>query len=243
MTTARLIKNLLRLVFRRTATLAGGPWSGRSWQRAGSYGSADPAAMAARCRRDLAAARAERQRRVADLLRYGNAREVLVAREAAAPPGAEKESLRRSLARLDETLTAWFEELDRLEARIAALDSDLAFYAALAGEEVGASPGGASGNSGGNSGGNPGGNPGGASGGAGRERARPTHDAELARHLAALGLSAMPANLPELKAAYRSRLKAVHPDLGPQTDPRAATEATAAATVAFAELRKRFVRT
>ncbi|MCW2244297.1 J domain-containing protein [Azospirillum canadense] len=237
MTTARLIKNLLRLVFRRTATLAGGPWSGRSWQRTNSYGSADPAAMAARCRRDLAAARAERQRRVADLLRYGNAREVLVAREAAAPPGAEKESLRRSLARLDETLTAWFEELDRLEARIAALESDLAFYAALAGEEVGASASGASGNSGGN----PGGASGGASGGTGRERARPAHDAELARHLAALGLSAMPANLPELKAAYRSRLKAVHPDLGPQTDPRAATEATAAATVAFAELRKRFI--
>ncbi|MBP2295484.1 J domain-containing protein [Azospirillum rugosum] len=230
MATARLIRNLLRLVFRRSATLAGDAWTGRSWRREGSYGSADAAAMAARCRRELAAARAERQSRVADLLRYGEAREVLVAREAAAPPGAEKEALRRSLSRLDDTLTAWFEELDRLEARIAALDSDLAFYAALAGEEMGASPGGASGNAGG------------ASGGTGREQARPASDPDLARHLAALGLSAMPANLPELKAAYRARLKAVHPDLGPQTDPRAATEATAAATVAFAELRKHFVR-
>lgn len=224
MATARLIRSLLRLVFRRTATLAGGAWSGRSWQRANTDGSADPAAMAARCRRELATARTERQRRVADLLRYGAARDVLVAREAAAPPGAEKESLRQSLARLDDTLTAWFEELDRLEARIAALESDLALYAALAGEDVSA------------------GNTGGPSGGAGSgERARPAHDAELARHLAALGLSALPASLPELKAAYRARLKAVHPDLGPQTDPRAATEATAAATVAFAELRKRFI--
>lgn len=232
MATARLFKTLLRLVLRHTATLAGGPRTGRS-----RHGTIDAAAAAARCRRDLATARKERQRRVADLLRYGDARELLVAREAAAAPGPEKESLRRSLARLDDALTAWFDELDRLEARIAALEADLAHYAALAGEEAeGARPGGS--------------RPGGASGASGRERsgpgsdrgAAPPPDPELARHLAALGLSAMPASLPALKAAYRSRLKAVHPDLGPQADPRAATEATAAATVAFAELRKRFVR-
>ena len=46
----------------------------------------------------------------------------------------------------------------------------------------------------------------------------------------------MPATLADLKTAYRERLKAVHPDVSGH----GSTEAAALATVAFAELRKRF---
>lgn len=64
----------------------------------------------------------------------------------------------------------------------------------------------------------------------------PAHDAATARHLAALGLAAMPATLDDLKSAYRARLKAVHPDVSG----RPSSDDAARATVAFAELRRRF---
>ncbi|WP_448208463.1 hypothetical protein [Azospirillum sp. sgz302134] len=224
MRSGRFLTRLLRLILGRAASAAGsrrhGYGHGHGYGRGRSHEDVNArAALAlARCRRALAEARAERQQRVADLLRYGKARDVLMERVAAAPAGPERDGLQRSLATLEDRLTEWFDQLDALDARIARLESDLAFLKTMAGE-------------------------GPEEPGPRQERARerpagpPPPDAEQARHLAALGLTALPASLVELKAAYRARLKAVHPDLGAQ----GSTEATAAATVAFAELRKNFV--
>jgi len=216
MNAGRVLRRLLRLALRR-ATGGGTRRSGYGQDRSGEDAPARAAQMAARCRRALGEARARRKTLIADLLRYGEARDILMTREAAEPAGPEKDALRRSLETLDKRLVAWFDELDALDARIAGLESELAFLTGMAGE------------SGGNS---------------ARDEARSettaeaSIDAERARHLAALGLGAMPATLAELKAAYRTRLKAVHPDVGAQ----ASTDDAAAATVAFAELRKHFVR-
>lgn len=210
MSTARLLGKLLRIVLGRAV----GAFAPRT-----DGGPADPALAARRCRRALAEARADRERRVAELLRYGSARDVLLARVEAEPPGPSRDSLRRSLETLERRLTHWLDELDELDARIDTLKADLALFDALAGNGPER----------------------------GREReaprgsAHPAPNPEQARHLAALGLTAMPASLVELKAAYRARLKAVHPDVAAATGAQASTDAAAAATVAFAELRKRFV--
>lgn len=215
------------MILSRAAT-AGAPWSRRGYGHGHGYdhvhddGVARAARAAARCRRALREAQAQRNTLVADLLRYGEAREVLLAREAAEPAGAGKDALRRSLERLETRLVEWFDQLDALDARIAELESDLAFLTGRAGE-------GHAGEGRGS----------GAHEDTGAKRAAEAfRDAECARHLAALGLDARPATLVELKAAYRARLKAVHPDVSPG----ASTEAAAAATVAFAELRKQFVQ-
>lgn len=215
MNSGRILRRLLRLALIRAAA-AGDRWSGRARNRRHEDALARAARAIARCRRALAEAQAERKARVADLLRYGKAREALIAREAAEPPGAGKDAVRRSLATLEERLVAWLDELDALDARIAGLEADLAF---LTGTASGARENGPDET-------------------AGPETAATNPDAERARQLAALGLGAMPASLVELKAAYRARLKAVHPDVGAQ----ASTDATAAATVAFAELRRHFVQ-
>lgn len=237
MQSGRTLRRLLRLVLGQAMAAAGSRWSGygrygQAQDRSGEDLRSHAALAVARCRLALAEARTERERRVADLLRYGAAREVLVAREAAEPSGPGKDALQRSLATLDERLTDWFEQLDALHARIAALESDLAHFRTLAGEE----PDGGTRKNGKRQ------ESGKQESGAGEKPADPPRDAELARYLAALGLVTMPATMVELKAAYRSRLKTVHPDVGAQADVQASTEATAAATVAFAELRKRFVR-
>ena len=223
MSSGRVLRRLLRLVLGRAAAATSHRWSGDGHAQSRSD---EDVLAAARCRRALAEALAERDRRIADLLRYGAARNALIARCEAEPSGPGKEALRRSLATLDERLTERFDQLDALDARITALETDLDYFTATAGEtrEGGARDSGQR------------------ESGAGETPAETALDPELARLLAALGLSAMPATLVELKAAYRSRLKAVHPDVGAQVGGHASTEATAAATVAFAELRKRFVR-
>ncbi len=216
MNAGRVLRHLLRLALRRAT--GGSRRAGRGYDRSGEDAHARAAQLAERCRRALAEARARRKTLIADLLRYGEARDVLLTREAAEPAGPEKDALRRSLETLDKRLVAWFDELDALDACIADLESELAFLTGMAGEGGGDSA---------------------------RDEARsetkaePSVDAARARHLAALGLVAMPATLAELKSAYRARLKAVHPDVGAQ----ASTDDAAAATVAFAELRKQFVRT
>ncbi len=239
MPSGRVLRRLLRLVLGQAMAAAGGRRHGYGHgpDRSGEDVRARAAAAAARCRRALAEARAEREQRVADLLRYGEAREILMAREKAEPPGPGKDALRRSLATLDERLTAWFDQLDALETYIGALEVDLAGFRTMAGEGPQED---ARENARENTG-----KGAGKDGKRQRGAERPadtTGDAELARQLAALGLVAMPATMVELKAAYRARLKTVHPDLSTQAGTKASTEATAAATVAFAELRKRFIR-
>ncbi|HYG86591.1 MAG TPA: hypothetical protein VD978_10060 [Azospirillum sp.] len=155
---------------------------------------------------------AERERLVAEIRRYDDARAVLIARQASEPDRTRRDELRRSLTALDARLSEWLDEHDALTARIAGLEADLAVLEALAG--------------------------------AGSRRHGAQADTGMAAdpcivpYHEALGLRAMPATLVELKAAYRTRLKAVHPDVGSQPS----TEAAAAATVAFAELRKHLVR-
>lgn len=216
MNAGRVFRHLLRLALRR-ATGGASRGAGHGYGGSGEDAHARAARMAARCRRVLAEARIRRKTLIADLLRYGEARDILMTREAAEPAGAEKDALCRSLETLDKRLAAWFDELDALDAHVAELESELAFLTGTAGD---------------------GGGNGARDETRSETRAEPSADAERARHLAALGLVAMPATLAELKAAYRARLKAVHPDVGAQ----ASTDDAAAATVAFAELRGRFVR-
>jgi hypothetical protein len=198
---------LLRLVFGRAASAAAAYLDdfAPGGRHRGEDATASAALAAARCRREIAEAIAERERLVADILRYDKAREVLIAQEAAETDEAAREALARSLKTLEDQLTAWLDEHDDLGARIAELEADLAFFEAAAGETE-------------------------------QPTAKPSTATQPDPHLAALGLTAMPATLAELKAAYRARLKAVHPDVGPQ----ASTDDAARATVAYAELRKRF---
>jgi len=165
-----------------------------------------------RCRRAIGQASTERDRLIAEIRRYDDAREVLIAREASEPDRTKRNELHRSLRALDARLTGWLDEHDALTARIAGLEADLAFLETLAG--AGSRWRGAQADTG------------------------TAADPGVIPYLEALGLLAMPATLVELKAAYRARLKAVHPDVGNQPS----TEAAAAATVAFAELRKRLTR-
>lgn len=213
MTRSRDIRTLLRLIFGSAAgaiarriearrRTSGAGWRGEARQEDAAERAAS---TAVRCRLALDRARAERARLAADLLRYGKAREVLVAREAAEPEGPGRDGVRHSLDSLDKQLLAWLDEHDALVAQIAELESDLAFLEDLIG--AGERP--------------PGGDP------------EAAVTGEAMRHLAALGLYAFPGTMTELKAAYRARLKVVHPDVGTQPS----TEAAAAATVAFAELR------
>jgi hypothetical protein len=170
------------------------------------------ALAAARCRQAITAARTERERLVADILRYDQAREVLTAQEASEADAARKEALRRSLKTLEDQLTAWLDAHDALSDEIAGLEADLAFFDVAGAGNTSQTD------------------------ASGAQDTAPEFPPETARHLGALGLTAMPATLVELKSAYRARLKAVHPDVGMQPS----TEDAARATVAFAELRRCF---
>ena len=210
---------LLRLVFgSAAATVAAYLDRLDPTLRARTNRSDDAGATVMRVRRQLAAAKAQREALVSEILRYDKAREVLTAQISAEPDLERQAALRLSLQSLEERLTLWLDEHDELGATISRLEADLAFFDAAFGPEE-------------------------------RERQRdhrqsdssaddstPTPDAKSREALAALGLTAMPASLADLKAAYRDRLKAVHPDINGQ----GSTEAAARATVAFAELRKRF---
>jgi hypothetical protein len=138
----------------------------------------------------------------------------MTAQIAAEQDPERRSALCLSLESLEEKLTVWLDEHDELVATISRLESDLSFFGAAFDDEdeeprdTGRSTG----------------DPGAAA------------DTRTREALAALGLVTMPATLAELKAAYRDRLKAVHPDINGQ----GSTEAAARATVAFAELRKRF---
>jgi hypothetical protein len=179
-------------------------------------------ARAGRCRLAAAEIRAERAALAAEILRHGEAREILAARLAAEPEGPGRDELARSLGLLEDRLLAWLDERDALGERLAELEDELAFLDAAAR-----------------------GDPRPGFGGPDPQGADPDDadpggpdpvDPETARHLAALGLASAPPTLAGLKAAYRARLKAVHPDVGATPS----TAAAARATVAFAELRRRY---
>jgi hypothetical protein len=183
--------------------------------RAGAgSGTEDAGSTIMRLRRQLDAAKAQRESLISEILRYDRARQVMTAQIAAEQDPERRSALRLSLESLEEKLTAWLDEHDELVATISRLEADLSFFGTAFDEEdeeprdTGRSTG----------------DPGAAA------------DTRTREALAALGLVAMPATLAELKAAYRDRLKAVHPDINGQ----GSTEAAARATVAFAELRKRF---
>lgn len=217
---AREMRKLLRLVLGRAAAGVARrlgvprPESGTSRHdpRPGENAAARAALAAERCRRAISKGNTERERLIAQIRRYDDTREVLIAREASEPDRTKRDELRRSLKTLDARLGEWLDEHDALTARIAGLEADLAFIETLAA--------------------------------AGSRRHGHQADTGIAAdpgvapYLEALGLLAMPATLIELKAAYRARLKAVHPDVGSQPS----TEAAAAATVAFGELRKHLAR-
>ncbi|UEM25094.1 J domain-containing protein (plasmid) [Skermanella mucosa] len=184
---------------------------------------AGPGASAALCRRELAVRKAECARLADEIRRYDKARDILIAQVAAEADDAKRAVLSRSLDALENRLTGWLDEHDALLETIARLEADLAFFDAAsgaAGEEGAGDP----------------------DRDSGREEAAPpgggssTPDAATARHLAALGLTSLPANLADLKSAYRVRLKSVHPDVSG----RPSSDDAARATVAFAELRRRF---
>jgi hypothetical protein len=232
MSALRDFGTLLRLVF-GTATAAvaeyldalapGASPAGGARGRSGEEAATRAALAASRCRQAITVARAERARLVADILRYDQAREVLIAQEASEADVARKEALRRSLKRLEDQLTAWLDASDALGTEIAGLETDLAFFEAAA--AGGTSQTDAAGAQGGTK-----------AGSSGAQGAAPAFSPETAHHLGALGLTTMPASLAELKSAYRARLKAVHPDVGAQPS----THDAARATVAFAELRRGF---
>ena len=174
----------------------------------------DAGSTVARLRHQLAAAKEQRELLISEILRYDKAREIMTAQIAAEPDLERRSALRLSLESLEERLTTWLDEHDDLVATISRLEADLTFFdAAFEDEDQGRRDTGSSG-----------GDPGTAT------------DIRTQEALTALGLTAMPSTLAELKAAYRDRLKAVHPDINGQ----GSTEAAAHATVAFAELRKRF---
>jgi hypothetical protein len=210
---------LLRLVFGSAAATVAAyldrldPASRAGRAGAGS-GTEDTGSTVMGLRRQLAAAKAQRELLISEILRYDKAREVMTAQIAAETDLERRSALRLSLESLEERLTTWLDEHDELVATISRLEADLAFFdAAFEDEYQGPQDAGSSGGDSGTS-----------------------TDARTQEALAALGLTAMPSTLAELKAAYRDRLKAVHPDINGQ----GSTEAAAHATVAFAELRKRF---
>jgi hypothetical protein len=177
----------------------------------------DAGSTVTRLRRQLADAKSQREVLISEILRYDKAREVMTAQIAAESDLERRSALRLSLESLEERLTLWLDEYDELVATISRLEADLAFFDAASGTEYQEY----------------------------QERqdtdpsdadSGPVMDTRTREALAALGLTAMPATLAELKTAYRDRLKAVHPDVNGQ----GSTEAAALATVAFAELRRRF---
>ena len=185
---------------------------------------AGPGASAALCRRELVLKRAEGARLADEIRRYDKARDVLIDQVAAESDSARRATLRQSLDALEDRLSGWLDEHDALLETIARLEADLAFFDAAsgaAGQETGGYQDRDAGRE--EEAPRPGGEP-------------PAPDAATARHLAALGLTAMPATLDGLKSAYRARLKAVHPDVSG----RPSSDDAARATVAFAELRRRF---
>jgi chromosome segregation ATPase len=214
---------LLRLVFgSAAATVAAYLDRLDPTLRAKANRSEDASATVTRVRRQLAAAKAQRETLVSEILHYDKAREVLTSQISSEPDLERQAALRLSLQNLEERLTLWLDEHDELGATISRLEADLAFFDAAFGPEEQEQE---------------------------QERKRdhrqsdpsaddsaPVPDTRTREALAALGLAAMPASLADLKAAYRDRLKAVHPDINGQ----GSTEAAARATVAFAELRKRF---
>jgi hypothetical protein len=181
--------------------------------RAGTDRTEDAGSTVMRLRRQLAAAKAQRELLVSEILRYDKAREIMTAQIAAEPDLERRSALRLSLESLEERLTTWLDEHDELIATISRLEADLTFFDAAFDDE----------SQGWRDKGSSGGDP------------RTAADTGTQEALAALGLTTMPSTLAELKAAYRDRLKAVHPDINGQ----GSTEAAARATVAFAELRKR----
>jgi hypothetical protein len=211
---------LLRLVFgSAAATVAAYLDRLDPSSRTGGSRSKDESAgtIVTRLRRELAATKSRRDALVAEILRYDKAREVMSAQIAAEADLERRSALRLSLESLEERLTLWLDEHDDLTATISRLEADLSFFDAASGTEYtedikgqDADP-----------------PPG---------QAGPAVDTRTRDALAALGLTRMPATLADLKSAYRERLKAVHPDINGQ----GSTEAAALATVAFAELRKRF---
>jgi hypothetical protein len=211
---------LLRLVFgSAAATVAAYLDRLDPASRAGAGRTDDAGSTVIRLRRQLAALKAQRETLISEILRYDKAREVMTAQIAAEPDLERRAALRLSLESLEERLTTWLDEHDELVATISRLEADLAFFGMAFEDE--------------NQEWRDTGSSGGDSGTAGDTA---TTDTRTQEALAALGLTAMPSTLPELKAAYRDRLKAVHPDINGQ----GSTEAAARATVAFAELRKRF---
>jgi hypothetical protein len=210
---------LLRLVFGSAAATVAAyldrldPASRMGRAGAGS-GTEDAGATVMGLRRQLAAAKAQRELLISEILRYDKAREVMTAQIAAESDLERRSALRLSLESLEERLTVWLDDHDELVATISRLEADLNFFDAAFDDEKQERQ------DTGPSAGDPG----------------AVGDTKTQEAMTALGLSAMPSTLAELKAAYRERLKAVHPDINGQ----GSTEAAARATVAFAELRKRF---
>jgi len=210
---------LLRLVFgSAAATVAAYLDRLDPASRAETGGAEDAGSTVMRLRRQLAAAKAQRESLISEILRYDKAREVMTDQIAAEPDLERRSALRLSLESLEERLTAWLDEHDELTDTIRRLEADLTFFGAAFDDEFVDE------------------NQERRDTGPSADESETVADTRAREALAALGLTAMPATLAELKAAYRDRLKAVHPDINGQ----GSTEAAARATVAFAELRKRF---
>ncbi len=99
---------LLRLVFGSAAATVAAyldRLDPASRARAGS-GTEDAGATVMRLRRQLAAAKAQRESLVSEILRYDKAREVMTAQIAAEPDLERRSALRLSLESLEERLTA-----------------------------------------------------------------------------------------------------------------------------------------
>jgi hypothetical protein len=205
---------LLRLIFGSAASTVAAYLDRLDPSSKGGSRAEDAGTTVARVRRELAAAKARREALIADILRYDKAREVMTAQIAAEADLERRSALRLSLESLEERLTLWLDEHDDLTATISRLEADLNFFDAASGSEEPKGP---------DADPPPG-------------RTEPAVDTRTREALAALGLTVMPPTLADLKTAYRERLKAVHPDVSGH----GSTEAAALATVAFAELRKRF---
>lgn len=207
---------LLRLIFGSAASTVAAYLDGLDPSRRSASGRTEGAGSATmRLRRELAAARSRREELISEILRYDKAREVMTDQVAGETDPERRAALRLSLESLEERLTLWLDEHDDLTATINRIEADLSFFDTASGTEDTEKR---------------------------REedpapgRSEPAVDARTRDALAALGLTSMPPTLADLKTAYRDRLKAVHPDVSGQ----GSTEAAALATVAFAELRKRF---